>query len=159
MPRTCTICGHGERPAIDAALVAGEPLRNIAARFGTSATALFRHRAEHIPGTLALAKEAGEAAHADDLLGQLRDLQGRTMRILALAESGQDGPTALKAIGEARRNLELLAKLLGELRDGPTVNVLVAPEWQALRGRLVVALAPFPEARVAVARVLDAVAG
>ena len=29
MPRTCTVCSHPDRPAIDAALVAGDAYRNI----------------------------------------------------------------------------------------------------------------------------------
>ena len=36
VPRTCTICTHADRPAIDQALISGEPYRHIANRFGTS---------------------------------------------------------------------------------------------------------------------------
>jgi hypothetical protein len=72
MPRVCTVCAHAGREAIDAALVAEEPLRNIAERFGTSATALHRHKAEHVPAALAKAKEAEEVARADGLLAQVR---------------------------------------------------------------------------------------
>lgn len=155
MPRTCSICGSPDRAAIDAAIVAGEAYRSIAKRFDLSAAAVFRHRAEHIPTTLARAKEAGDVALADDLLGQVRDLQGRTLAILTAAEGGEDYPMALRAIGEARRNLELLAKLTGELDERPVVNVLVSPQWLTLRGQIVAALAPYPEARYALAGVLD----
>jgi hypothetical protein len=44
--RVCTVCSHGDRPAINAALVAGEPKRAIAARFGLSGSAAKRHAAE-----------------------------------------------------------------------------------------------------------------
>lgn len=47
MPRKCTICEHPQRSEIDAALAAGDPLRNIAKRFGTSTAALSRHK-EHV---------------------------------------------------------------------------------------------------------------
>lgn len=156
MPRVCTICTHPQRGAIDAALLAGGSFRNIAQQFAISPTALFRHRGEHIPAALAQAQEATEVAQADDLLAQLRDLQRRTLGILSAAEGAADGPTALRAIGEARKNLELLARLLGELQDGPTINVLISTEWQQLRGRIVVALTAFPDARLAIAEVLDA---
>ncbi len=43
--RTCTICAHPERGAIDAALLAQRPLRDIAIQFNTSKDALNRHRA------------------------------------------------------------------------------------------------------------------
>lgn len=43
----CSICGHPEREAIDAALVAGIPLRTVAARYRVGKSALARHK-EHI---------------------------------------------------------------------------------------------------------------
>jgi uncharacterized protein YerC len=43
MPRTCTICIHPARAAIDKALVDGQPYRYIAQHFGTSVAALQRH--------------------------------------------------------------------------------------------------------------------
>jgi len=44
MPRPCSICTHPKREAIETALSEGGSFRNVAARFGTSATALHRHR-------------------------------------------------------------------------------------------------------------------
>src|SRR5712691_3644271 len=48
MPRRCTICDHPQHHAIDHALVAAEAFRNISKRFGTSTTALHRHKHEHL---------------------------------------------------------------------------------------------------------------
>lgn len=45
MPRTCLACSSPEREAIDKALATGESFRNIAKRFGTSSSAVFRHKA------------------------------------------------------------------------------------------------------------------
>jgi len=45
MPPTCTVCRHPQRQTIESMLAAGWPLRNIAERFATSATALHRHKA------------------------------------------------------------------------------------------------------------------
>jgi hypothetical protein len=47
MPRPCSLCQHPEREAIDQALAAKEPYRDIAARFGTSPAALHRHQQRH----------------------------------------------------------------------------------------------------------------
>ena len=55
------------------------------------------------------------------------------------------------------KNLELVGKLLGTLGIGSTTvnnNVLIMPAYIELRIGLVEALAPFPEAKVAVAQVL-----
>ena len=159
MPRTCTVCTHSERAQIEAALVAGTALRTIADQNGVSKTALIRHKAEHVPRALAKAHEAREKAQADDLLLQVRALQGSALRILVRAERDGDGRTALAAIREARGNLELLAKLLGELDERPQINILVAPEWLAVRAAMLAALAPYVEARVAVAAALAALEG
>ena len=155
MPRVCTICTHEQRAAIDAALVAGEPNRRIAAQYSLSEAAIRRHKADHIPAALAKAQAAGDVARADDLLGQVRDLQGRTLSILTAAEGAKDLKLALQAIVQARGNFELLGKLVGELQTAPVVNILVMPEWVRVRGALMSALEPFTEARAAVAGALQ----
>lgn len=154
MPRTCTICNHPEREAINHALIAGEPLRNIAERFATSTTSLARHKAAHLPRTLAEAHQEVKAAHSDDLLGQIETLQQKTLSILSKAEAMNDHVIALKAIGEARRNLELLAELTHELNRNPQVNILLSPDWVRLRSLILNALLPYPEARQRVAAAL-----
>lgn len=151
MPRACTVCTHEERDAIDAALVGGGLNRAVARQYGLSKDAVARHRDEHLPVALTAAKGAEDAARADDLLAQVRQLQVRAHRILEKAEATGDLRAALGAIREARGNLELLAKLLGELNDQPTVNVMVSPEWVSIRTVVLGALGPFPDARAAVA--------
>jgi len=44
MPRACSICTHRQRAEIEIALASGASFRNVAGRYGTSATALHRHR-------------------------------------------------------------------------------------------------------------------
>jgi hypothetical protein len=112
-------------------------------------------RTNHLPATLVKAQEAQEVAHADDLLEEVRSLQSRALAILGTAEGVGDLRTALGAIREARGNLELLAKLVGELDERPKVDVLVHPQWLELRAVIVNALEPHPEARGAVLGALE----
>jgi len=114
-----------------------------------------RHSENHLPATLAKAKEAEMVAHADDLLAQVRALQARTLVILETAEASEQHRTALSAIREARSNLELLAKLLGELDERPVVNLNISPEWLELRTVIVGALEPYTDARGAVLRAIE----
>jgi hypothetical protein len=162
MPRTCTVCCHPERGAIDAALVSGgEPFRTIADQWSVSKTALIRHKADHLPPHLATAREAAEVLRADSLLDQVRALQGRTLAILQKAEGAGDLRTATVAIGQARQNLDLLGRLAGELspRESTTVNVGIfsSPGFGEVQTALYRALLPFPEARIAVAIALKAI--
>src|SRR5215216_6420827 len=154
MPRRCTVCDHPERHGIDQALVTGAPYRGVAKRFELSESAVYRHKTEHIPAHLLKAREVEEAARADDLLDQVRNLQAHALDILERAEKAGDLRTALAAISQARGNLELLGKLAGELDERPVVNLNVSPEWLELRAVMVKALAAYPEARAAVAESL-----
>lgn len=157
MARACTICTHADRQEIDAALVAGEnPETQIAALFRVSADALARHRARHLPAKLAKAKGAEEAADADDLLAQVQDLRTRALSILDTAEEAGNLKAALGAIREARESVRLLAELAGKLQQQRTVNIVLLPEWVALRTRIARALEPFPDARVAVVEAIGA---
>jgi hypothetical protein len=95
-----------------------------------------------------------EVRQADTLLAKVVTLEADAKRLQGLAEDAGDFKTALQAIRELVRIIELQARLIGELDDSPTVNVLVLPEWQALRGVLFQALAPYPDTRAAVATAL-----
>ena len=159
MPRTCTICTHPEVHAMDGALVAGQSFRNIAKQYGTSATALFRHKSDHLPAVLVTGQAVREEAHALDVVKQLRDINAATLAILEEARDTHQSALALKAVDRVQKQIELQAKLLGELQDGQTVNVLVAPEWVSLRATILVALVPFADAREAVVEALNGNAG
>jgi hypothetical protein len=157
VPRRCTACDHSERNGIDEALVTGAPYRSVAKRFELSESAVYRHKTEHLPSHLLKAREAEEAARADDLLDQVRNLQAHAHNILERAEKAGDLRTALAAISQARGNLELLGKLAGELDERPVVNLNVSPQWLELRAIIVGALEPHPAAHTAVLRALESV--
>ena len=113
MPRVCSICSHPQRPDIDRALLACEPLRNIARRHKTSVAALHRHRSH-----IAAAVQAQQALTVERLLSDLADLQRRALALLTKAERAGDLRAALGAIREARGLVETGAKLIetSELR-------------------------------------------
>jgi len=87
-------------------------------------------------------------------------------RLLALAEGGgvtverwdtkyaDPRELVLKTAQQLTGQTQLLAKLLGQLDERPQINVLMAPEWLQVRAALLTALAPYAEARQAVAAAL-----
>ena len=125
MSRGCSICEHDDLEEINAALASNERIRTIADRWSVSKTALMRHRNEHLPVSVieaqeakeAEAKEAEEDAPAEELLDQVLDLQKHALAILRDAEAAEDIDVALRAIREAKGNLESSAKLLAELDE------------------------------------------
>ncbi len=112
MPQTCSVCRHVQRQEIEEALLAGEPLRNIAKRSGTSPATLLRHR-PHIAAAVVRAIEETDRDRAADLLGKARDLEREAKRLGEKAEREGDVRAALLAVREVGRLLELTARLLG----------------------------------------------
>src|SRR3954451_12797559 len=151
MPRVCTICTHPDRPAIDMMLVNGRSLRDIAGRFSISKSALERHRAEHLPATMVKAQEAEDVAHAIDVVKQLKAINTACLAVLGDARKAGDGELVLKAVDRVQRQIELQAKLLGNLDDRPQISLVTAPEWLVVRATLLQVLQGYPEARAAVA--------
>lgn len=147
----CSVCTHPACAAVDEALAAGTALAALSRTYGLSSDALARHKARHLPTTMAQATQAAEVLRADDLLQQARDLQSKALSILDQAEEAGDLRTAVAANREARGCLELLARLLGEIDNRPQVNLFVSPQWTSALQVVMVALQPYPDARIAVA--------
>lgn len=128
MPGECSICSRRDRDAINAAIVEhSESLRDIAGRFGTTKSTLARHAADHIPKALTASQRAVEVAAADTLLSKVSALENNAQRLGLMAERGGDLRTALSAVAQLVKIVELLAKLSGELGDGGTaISVQVA---------------------------------
>jgi len=157
MTRTCTICAHEQREAIDKALMDKATYRGIARRYAVSEDAVARHKAAgHIVERIAQAHEAEAVVQADDLLAQVTFLQARTLAILSKAEAADNLRVALVAIAEARRNLELLGKLAGELQQEGTINITANIEWIELRTLILTTLAAYPDARARMVEALNA---
>ena len=137
------------------AFIAGQAKRRIASRHGVSERAVRYHMREHLPALLALARDAERAARADTLLDRMEALQSQTLAIL---DAPEDQRTALAAIAQARRNLELIAEVTRELdRAGTIINLALNPEWLEIRGVIIAALEPHPAARDSVLRALKGV--
>ena len=155
MGRSCTICSHESRDAIEDAFIAGTPKRRIASHYGVSERAVRYHLREHLPALLALARDAERAARADSLLDRIEALQSRTLAILEATKETGEHRTALAAIREARGNLELIGEVTKELNRAPTLNLSLHPEYVEARTLIVQALVPYPQAKDAVVRALE----
>lgn len=153
MPRRCTVCDHEQREAIDAAIVGGGSSREIGALFRVSRHAVERHAQNHLPRTLVQAQAVAEVVAGDTLLDKITTLEGEARQLKDRAERAGDVRTALVAVRELCRIVELQARLVGELKD-QQVNILIHPHWIAVRAEMVAALRPYPEAQQAVSAAL-----
>lgn len=71
MARTCTVCRHPEREAIDRELVAGAPYRSIAKQYSLGEPSVERHRTSHLLDAVLVADEAKEEARSLDLMAEI----------------------------------------------------------------------------------------
>jgi hypothetical protein len=163
MGRNCTVCVSPRRSAIDAQLAGGEPLAAVARRYKLNSKALGRHRNAHLSKAIvaiAIEKyglESAASAYESTVL-RLEGLVDRLEGLLSVAEDRKSLIGGANVAREIRSSLELIARLRGELDTRPvhtTVNVLATPEFVGVVSRLIEALAPYPEARLAAAEVLD----
>jgi len=173
MPRRCTVCLHPKRTKVDKALVADRTYRSIADEYCLSEAALKRHKKNHLPARLAKAHQAAETAEAMkvvghqqelkeedhreaiDIIQQLRVVNAATLEVVKKARADGKDSTLLRAVDRIHKQIELQARLLGEIQEAQTtVNVAVLPEWHGIRQVVIEALNPFPEARLAVVRTL-----
>src|SRR6266487_63661 len=154
MPRTCTICSHAQRATIEAAIVAGTPYRDIALHFSVGHMSVARHADGHIQEAIKHAQEAKDEAQALDVVKQLKVINTVTLAILTEARTAKENGLALSAVDRVMKQLELQAKLLGDLDDAPTVNVWLPAPWADIEAAILSSLTSYPDARVAVASAL-----
>jgi hypothetical protein len=117
MPRTCLACSSVDRDTIDRALVAGEPLRNIAKRVSISPAGLLRHK-NHVAQAIVKASEKREERLGDNLLDEMRRVQRKAWELLAKTESEGDHRGAIVALREVRECLGALGELLEKAGTG-----------------------------------------
>jgi len=118
------------RAEIDRALLGGDAPRQVAVRYGLSATGLQRHQ-KHIAPSLIKAREAVEVGKASSVLNFVQQLVAKAHQFTDAAEKKGDLRTAMSGLRELTRMAELLAKLTGEIdqhNETNVVNVHITPE-------------------------------
>ena len=118
MPRSCSICQHPEREAIEQALAAKEPYRTIAERCGTSPTALHRHHQGHTqpraPHAPALPLEASALVDAAARLHTAaRDVDRQTRDVRSIHQ-----PELLELLEDLARVMVGVTALLVQVTSG-----------------------------------------
>lgn len=155
MPRTCTICSHPARETIDSSLIRRVSYRNISDRFDVSETALSRHLNDHLADYVQQALSKYGEKKGVRILDKLTATLDRLDGFLDAAEANSDAREFVVVAGEVRKELELLAKLQGDLAQEGTINLNLSPEWIEIRTVIVRALEPHPDARRAVLSALE----
>lgn len=140
MGRSCSICTRPDAGAINAWLAEGRSARSVALELGLSDDAVQRHAQKHRP--TATPPEKAKKPAAADPMGELVD----ALRHQALA-----GNPAI--VHQYRLALEAQAD--AKHQAPPTRDLALEPEWIELRSKMLKALEPYPEARLAIAKAIE----
>jgi transposase-like protein len=96
-----------------------------------------------------------QRASLAELLGRLEG--GLGIRPISVEHKHADPrKLVLDTAAQLTKQIELLAKLTGELDERPEINVLIDPQWLSVRATLLTALAEHPDALEGVQRALTA---
>ena len=101
MTRTCTVCRHPDRIAIDAAIMTGTPFRAISRRHNLSKDAIARHRANHL---------ARDVPTTDALRNEMSAACARALALLEKAERSESWVLTMRAVREAHACVDALAR-------------------------------------------------
>jgi hypothetical protein len=151
---SCNVCRHARLAEADAALAARRTDASVARLLGLKKDAVRRHRLNHLavapPETRAASTDpaASAAAVLRDAMNGLRGIDTTTM----------SGPAKTAHMDALRRAAESLSRV--EEPSPPSDDG--RPTWEALRAmwaEMFLALEPFPEARMALAKVMRAKIG
>ncbi len=168
MARPCSICVSPHRDRVDVELVGGATPGQLARRFKLGDDSIRRHQQSHLTPALvkvAMERRSDDSARDAEVIAR-SNIRDRVQTLLGQLEGLMDVGLERKSLvgaatvaRELRQTIELQARLDGVLDDRAqnvtVVNVLSSPEFTSIVGRLIDALAPFPEARLAAAEVLD----
>jgi hypothetical protein len=113
-------------------------------------------RAENLKVTYVIRGEDGKVLRKKAPLSELLARVAGVAPEVRLAETKHSDPRELVLHASKRLEglSELLARVRGELPE-PTFAILLSPAWLELRAKILQALAPYPDARQAVAAAVD----
>lgn len=145
----CKVCLHPKKAQIERQIAARNLTISKAAQIvGCHRCTVHRHMRFCVaPYVSKIALQQAREKQSIDVIQQLERSHQTTQYILEDALNRGQGRVALKALEVEIKQLELTAKLTGQLHEAPQVNFLLSSEYVQLKQVIIKALEPFPEAR------------
>ena len=161
MPRKYNIDCHDEKSQIIEWILKEIPYREITRRFGVGRGAIFRYANNELAKQLQKAKEKGLDIDSDKLKGMVLGLIDEIKEFIKAAKQDIEERKPFEARREAahyveiwRRLIETLAKLLGQIDGGTTINIINNPIWIQVYQKIMGAVED-PKVREKIASALD----
>jgi hypothetical protein len=117
MPNVCAICNCRDRLQIDREVVEGHSYEAIARRFGVSSGSISNHARVHLSRQLTQAYDRKSMAENMDLLARIDHILSRAEAIFERNFKKHHDVTALKALGEQRQTIDMIARIAQYLHE------------------------------------------
>lgn len=155
LPR-CGVCRHPDHLVYERQIVTCEITQKQAAvRMGVHRSSLSRHMRICVAKRITqLVKPEPTQVNDLNVINALTSSHQTTLEILHDSLNEGDRKTALMALQTEIKQLDLIAKVTGQLDETPSVNILLSPEYLTLKQVVVTALLDYPEARLEVSEAL-----
>ena len=156
MAKTCSICRSKHSEAVTLELLRETPVREIGDKYGFASSTVQRHK-QHTKQLPEIVQQQ-DVVEVKTALLQMRELERRADMIYQQAAEA-DPKLALQCLKEMRGIARTYAEITGELSKQATVthqhlHMHQAPEWVSLRGQMLSALQPYPDAREALIKAI-----
>jgi hypothetical protein len=173
----CQVCRHEERWRIELLRAGGASIDALAAKFNVDRDAIWRHWKRHVSdeakagylcGPIELGKLAERAAEeGGSILDYLAMARTSLVAQLAAMNEAGDARGVVYVAAQLTRTLEAIGRCTGEIGTlatnvnitNNTIALVNSPQFAQVQGIMLRALAPYPDARLAVVdalRALDA---
>lgn len=152
----CSICSRDDCQQITEDILGGVTYRKIQEKYGCSIGAIHRHKQHSVIQPVPVLSEI-DVTNQMQVMYRIDELNRRADQIYKASLKQDDRLNALRALRELREILELYSKLTGELSTQAIhqhLHITASPEWETLRHKILEALAPYADARMAVIRAI-----
>ncbi len=126
MAMACHICNHPKRLQIDRQLVEGKSFQMISNAYAVDWQAVRRHKENHLSRQLVQAFSRKELGESLDLMNRIDQMLCRAEKIFQRNYDQKRDGLALKALGEQRSTIELLAKIAAYLHESRAMELQTA---------------------------------
>lgn len=151
----CKTCKHPKVKEIDQLLVEGKlSMRDIAKRYGRTASSIQRHSKTHIPKVVSQSQKAKNIAHADDLVSKFDTVENELWTVVNELGIERDFKGVIRGLSELRKTFESRIKLSEKLSDEGKKDRLYDVEWNLMVSKILRVIEQFPEAWYALRKTL-----
>jgi len=152
MAKPCAFCIHKDRGKLEKALLERKKTQEeVASIIGVSRSRISEHLSNHLKKDVreAIAKKEGIQSGLN-VTKQLMEINKVARVIIKEALDQGDGRLTLKAIERVEKQLELQAKLLGDIPSGTQVQIIQSPQFVEFKTLILGVLDGYPEVKVEV---------